>query len=130
MCNCNPLLGGDNPLGLIVNFYDGTTSRIAVNSAVWLPQPLHERIVFELQLPVSVRRHFLQTGPFVYPGFDENFENAVPEYYLPYWTPVAADRVGLKPEAVASAESDWMTSELRERVAKQLSDHNARLTHR
>ena len=89
--------------------------------------------MFELQLPVKVRRHFLQSGPYVYPGYDEHFDNAMQEYYLPYWSPVgpgSSEAGHVKGEDAEVLGTNWLTSELRERVAKQLSEHNDRLSKR
>ena len=37
-----------------VSFYNGQSAKVAANTAVYLPEALHNRITFELQLPAKV----------------------------------------------------------------------------
>lgn len=50
--------GGGPDLPLVIAFYDGKTVSVEKDRAVWIPNDLHERIVFELNLPKHVRKEF------------------------------------------------------------------------
>ena len=101
------LPGGESDQTLVVSFFNGKSAEVPLNTAVWLPQSMHDRITFELQLPAKARPDVTQyeslpasptvadppdfvqyepmyvrrvpVGPYIYAGGYEDFP-----YFLPY----------------------------------------------
>ena len=83
--NYSGILGGGNDSDLIVSFYNGKSATVPVDTAVWIPPQLHERIKFELQLPSSVRKEFADQENYPkdnLPGYPTSGQHADPnEFY-------------------------------------------------
>ncbi|CAH1799465.1 unnamed protein product [Owenia fusiformis] len=61
---------------LTVNFFNGKTEKVPLNVAVWVPDALHERIKFELQLPAKVRNEMTEDDE--YPEYPEENKPGYP----------------------------------------------------
>ncbi|XP_070610948.1 uncharacterized protein [Erythrolamprus reginae] len=48
---------------VLINFWNGRTKTISVDVAVRIPLPLYERIVLELQMPLSARQLLVEQNP-------------------------------------------------------------------
>ena len=75
----------------MVSFHNGRSATVPLNTAVWIPPMLHQRITFELQLPEKVRREFADQECYPhenYPGYPTSGPVAKPEEfeeYAPAW---------------------------------------------
>ncbi|XP_032894255.1 uncharacterized protein LOC116984246 [Amblyraja radiata] len=56
-------LDHDSSDGLIVNFWNGKTVKVAPGTAVWIPQSLGERMILELQMTTAAKQNLLDTCP-------------------------------------------------------------------
>ena len=50
-----------------VGFFNGQTTKVTANTAVWIPPDLHDRVSFELKLPCKVRQEMAE-GTRQYPS--------------------------------------------------------------
>ena len=86
---------------LVVSFQDGKTVDVAQDTALWIPETLHDRITFELQLPPNVRHEFAEQEYYPgenLPGYPISGPVAAPveyEHYEPAWG-VGHDAVTLR----------------------------------
>ncbi|XP_002738838.1 uncharacterized protein LOC100372388 [Saccoglossus kowalevskii] len=138
---------------LVVTFYDGKTSTVPKETALWIPIHLYERIKLELQMPATARAdlHRYPEYPLVAPpGYPVTVIPQPPDYdtvvklkgdptrhvYIPiypdqmpmYAMPVATSTV--QPSAVRMEDvervipgTNLTKSELNQKVMQQLMDH-------
>lgn len=45
-----------NRRGVLVNFWNGQTKEVSSDQALWIPLPVSERIILELQMPLAARQ--------------------------------------------------------------------------
>lgn len=98
--DANSIAAGGPDKQLVISFYDGKTASIEKDRAVWIPTDLHERILFELNLPKSVRQE--QAKRDLYPvenlqGYPTSgpkaFPPEFPRYVPPGWVDGSASRI-------------------------------------
>ena len=69
---------------LVVTFYNGKTADVPLETALWIPSQLYERINFEVQLPSHVRRDFAEQEQYPeenLPGYPTSGPRAYPRDY-------------------------------------------------
>jgi len=86
-------IGGHRDDDLLVTFWNGVTRTVVKGNALWVPHKLYDRIVLELQMPISARKELSQNRCNLSMNedlFDTNFWN--PFYslrnqliYYPWW---------------------------------------------
>lgn len=58
---------------VLVNFWNGRTKKVRADQALWIPLPLSERIILELQMPLAARQMLVESSsdyPYVVtPGY-------------------------------------------------------------
>ena len=101
--------GGEADEKLVVSFFNGKSAEIPLNTAVWLPQSLHDRITFELQLPAIVRQEITQHESYpvqAMPGYPACGPNADPEEFVQY-DPVYVRQVPVAPYVLTAGYEDY-----------------------
>ncbi|XP_019400228.1 PREDICTED: uncharacterized protein LOC109316526 isoform X3 [Crocodylus porosus] len=62
-----------NDREVLVNFWNGQTKKVRADKALWIPLPLSERIILELQMPLAARQMLVESSsdyPYVVtPGY-------------------------------------------------------------
>ncbi|XP_015722338.1 uncharacterized protein C11orf16 homolog isoform X2 [Coturnix japonica] len=48
--------------GVLVNFWNGQTKEVSSDQALWIPLPLSERIILELQMPLAARQMVVESS--------------------------------------------------------------------
>lgn len=51
-----------NRKGVLVNFWNGQTKEVSSDQALWIPLPLSERIILELQMPLAARQMVVESS--------------------------------------------------------------------
>ncbi|XP_043921197.1 uncharacterized protein LOC122796635 [Protopterus annectens] len=59
----DPTSEDDSNDGIIINFWNGKTHNVPPGVAVWIPLPLSERIILELQMPLEARQNIFKCSP-------------------------------------------------------------------
>lgn len=99
----------------MVTFYDGKTASIEKDRAVWIPTDLHERILFELNLPKNIRKEQAQRDLYPaenLPGYPTSgakaFPPEFPRYVPPGWIESNSRVVGDPGSLWYSNQRPWL----------------------
>lgn len=80
-------LEGPEDHQLTVAFSNGRTEKVCPEKAIWIPQPIHERVSLELKMPQATRSSFMTTEHYPLenlPGYPTSGPKAnPPEYFTP-----------------------------------------------
>ncbi|XP_070190904.1 uncharacterized protein [Littorina saxatilis] len=76
---------------LTVAFSNGKTEKVGMEKAIWIPQPVYERLSLELKMPIDTRTSIMNTDHYpqtTLPGYPTSGpQPSPPEYYTPdYYT--------------------------------------------
>ena len=87
-------MGSSEDSPITISTSQGQTVQVPSNTAVWIPAALHERIDFELKLPVAVRQRMATQDMYPgqnAPGYPSSGPVAVPEEW-DKWQSIAVDK--------------------------------------
>ncbi|XP_029897272.1 uncharacterized protein LOC115352781 isoform X2 [Aquila chrysaetos chrysaetos] len=78
-----------NGRGVLVNFWNGQTKDVSSDQALWIPLPLSERIILELQMPLAARQMVVDSSldyPYIVtPGYRASGHYRQGHSDLDYW---------------------------------------------
>ncbi|CAK8693273.1 unnamed protein product [Clavelina lepadiformis] len=75
-------IGDPKDSDIVVTFWNGKTETIPRGVAVWIPNLLHDRIVVELQMPISARKSLIDSAdstelPSGYPSLPKHVDDVI-----------------------------------------------------
>lgn len=133
---------------MLVNFWNGQTKKVPAEAAVKIPPPLSERIILELQMPLSARQMLVEQSPdypsVVPPGYrasgpcrqnhfghvcrpgtpkyvDSRCISPFCHFWLPAWEPVRSPGCTIRSEGALIPGTSLTKEELSRKVEEQLS---------